>query len=484
MRVDNRRLEPLALVGIGCRFPGGADSPEGFWDLISRGLVTIDKVPADRWDVRRFFDTDKEVAGKSYSCTGAFIGQPIDEFDAAFFGISPREAAPLDPQQRLLLEVAWEAIEGAGLVMDRLKGSRVGVFVGAFGADNQLLQMSRGGRYLAGSYTIAGCSAAMLSNRISYTFGFTGPSLTIDTACSSSLVALHYASQSLWNGECELAVAGGVNLMFHPDFAVGLAKARFLSPDGQSKAFDRAADGYGRGEGAGLVVLKPLAAALADGDPIRALIRGTGVNQDGHTPGITVPSGQAQARLMRDVCIRAGISTSSVQYVEAHGTGTAVGDPIEARAIGECFGVDRQNETYCYLGSVKANIGHLEAAAGIAGVIKAVLCLEHQQIPPHPLASEPNSAIPFNELNLRLPDRLLPWPSAAGPAMAAVNSFGFGGTNAHVLLQQAPAGGGEASSIKLPTEALRSSYLLTLSARSEGALGSLAQAFTDPAFLN
>ena len=254
---------------------------------------------------------DKNSAGKSIACKGSFLGQPIDEFDAAFFGISPREAAPLDPQQRLLLEVTWEAVEGAGLVMDHLKGSRVGVFIGAFGADNQLLQMSRGGRYLAGPYTIAGCSAAMLSNRLSYTFGFTGPSLTIDTACSSSLVALHYASQSLWNGECELALAGGVNLMFHPDFAIGLAKARFLSPDGRCKAFDRTADGYGRGEGAGVVVLKPLAQALADGDPIRALIRATGVNQDGQTPGITVPSGEAQARLMREVCRRAGIATSS-----------------------------------------------------------------------------------------------------------------------------------------------------------------------------
>ena len=342
MSLGNREFAPLALVGIGCRFPGGSDSPQQFWDLICRGVVATGDVPPDRWDPRRFYSSNKDAAGKSITCKGSFIRQPIDEFDAAFFGISPREAAPLDPQQRLLLEVTWEAVEGAGLVMDHLKGSRVGVFIGAFGADNQLLQMSRGGRYLGGPYTIAGCSAAMLSNRISYTFGFTGPSLTVDTACSSSLVALHYASQSLWNGECELALAGGVNLMFHPDFAIGLAKARFLSADGRCKAFDRRADGYGRGEGAGVVVLKPLAKAMADGDPIRALIRATGVNQDGQTPGITVPSGEAQARLMREVSQRAGVSGSSVHYVEAHGTGTAVGDPIEARAIGDSFGIGRR----------------------------------------------------------------------------------------------------------------------------------------------
>jgi acyl transferase domain-containing protein/NADPH:quinone reductase-like Zn-dependent oxidoreductase/acyl carrier protein len=478
MTLNNREFAPLALVGIGCRFPGGSDSPELFWDLICRGVVTTGNVPPDRWDLRRFYCENKDSAGKSMACAGSFLRQPIDEFDAAFFGISPREAAPMDPQQRLLLEVTWEAVEGAGLVMDHLKGSRVGVFIGAFGADNQLLQMSRGGRYLAGPYSIAGCSAAMLSNRISYTFGFTGPSLTVDTACSSSLVALHYASQCIWNGECELALAGGVNLMFHPDFAIGLAKARFLSEDGRSKAFDRRANGYGRGEGAGVVVLKPLAKAVADGDPIRALIRATGVNQDGQTPGITVPSGDAQARLMSEVRLGAGVSRCSVHYVEAHGTGTAVGDPIEARAIGEAFGVCRGNETECFLGSVKANIGHLEAAAGIAGVIKAVLCLEHKQIPPHPLHDQPNPAIPFEDLRLRLADRVLPWPATPVPSLAAVNSFGFGGTNAHVLLQEAPGGRCDAQALH-QTEADRRPHLLTLSARSEPALMALAQAYLD-----
>jgi acyl transferase domain-containing protein/NAD(P)-dependent dehydrogenase (short-subunit alcohol dehydrogenase family)/acyl carrier protein len=478
MSLNNRELAPLALVGIGCRFPGGSDSPEQFWDLICRGRLATGNVPPGRWDLRRFYSADKNSPGKSIACKGSFLRRPIDEFDAGFFGISPREAAPMDPQQRLLLEVTWEAVEGAGLVMDHLRGSRVGVFIGAFGADNQLLQMSRGGRYLAGPYTIAGCSAAMLSNRLSYTFNFTGPSLTIDTACSSSLVALHYASQSLWNGECELALAGGVNLMFHPDFAIGLAKARFLSADGRCKAFDQRADGYGRGEGAGVVVLKPLAKAVADGDPIRALIRATGVNQDGQTPGITVPSGEAQARLMREVCRRAGIATSSVQYVEAHGTGTAVGDPIEAHAIGESFGRGRDDRADCYLGSVKANIGHLEAAAGIAGVIKAVLCLEHKQIPPHPLLEGPNPVIPFADLSLRLPHELLPWPESTQPALAAVNSFGFGGTNAHVVLQEAPPTNIDAPVFDLG-DGIRQPHLLTLSARCQSALTALARSYCD-----
>jgi len=476
MTASIRELEPIAIVGMGCRFPGGANSPERFWEMIVRGDVVIGEVPADRWDARRFFDNDKGVAGKTITRAGGFLDGPIDQFDASFFGISPREAAPLDPQQRLLLEVTWEAVADAGLVMDQLKGTRVGVFVGAFGVDNQLLQMSRGGRYLAGPYTIAGCSAAMLSNRISYTFGFTGPSLTIDTACSSSLVAMHYASQSLWHGESDTAIAGGVNLMFHPDFAIGLAQARFLSSDGRSKAFDASADGYGRGEGAGVVVLKRLSAALADGDHIHALIRGTGVNQDGQTPGITVPSGKAQTSLMREVWQNAAVAPGEIQYVEAHGTGTAVGDPIEARAIGEAIAtMGRAPGRECFLGSVKANMGHLEAAAGIAGVIKAALCLEHRQIPPHPLVDGPNPNIPFASLGLRLPDRVLPWPSSPGSALAAVNSFGFGGTNAHIVLQERPTRE-DARQCIMSDDGRGQAHLLTLSASGEGALRALVQA--------
>jgi acyl transferase domain-containing protein/NAD(P)-dependent dehydrogenase (short-subunit alcohol dehydrogenase family)/acyl carrier protein len=481
MTIPNHRpLEPLAIVGMGCRFPGGADSPELFWELIARGDVVIREVPPERWDARRFYDPEKEAAGRTFAWRAGFLDWPIDKFDAAFFGISPREAAPLDPQQRILLEVTWEAFAAAGLPIDRLFGERVGVFVGAFGVDNQLVQMNRGGRYLAGSYTIAGCSAAMLSNRISYTFGFTGPSLTIDTACSSSLVALHYAAQSLWSGESELALAAGVNLMFHPDFAIGLAKARFLSPDGRSKAFDASADGYGRGEGAGVIVLKRLSAALADGDPIRALIRGTGVNQDGQTPGITVPSGEAQTTLMREVCRQASVNPAQIRYVEAHGTGTPVGDPIEARAIGEAIGIERDPLDECFLGSLKTNMGHLEAAAGIAGVIKAALCLEHKQIPPHPLPTGRNPNIPFSDLKLRLSERLAPWPSASGAAMAAVNSFGFGGTNAHAVLQESPVRttlGGASSENERPGRP----HLLTLSAASETALGELARAHREAA---
>ena len=467
--------EPLALVGMSCRFPGGANDVRSYWELITKGENTTRPIPRERWDWRRFHDRDGSGPGKSIARAGSFITQPIDRFDAGFFGISPREAAPLDPQQRLLLEVAWEAVEGAGLVMESLHGAPVGVYVGAFGVDNQLMQMSRGGRFHAGSYTIAGCSTAMLANRISYTFGFTGPSLTMDTACSSSLVAFHYACQGLWDGECELAIAGGVNLMFHPDFAIGLSKARFLAPDGRCKSFDRGANGYGRGEGAGVVVLKRLSRALEDGDPIHALVRGTGVNQDGQTPGITVPSGAAQARLMRTVCERAGIDAGSIGYLEAHGTGTPVGDPIEAGAIGEAVGVGRGHREPCFLGSVKANIGHLEAAAGIAGVIKAALCLKHRSIPPHPLVEGPNPKIPFGDLGLRLSGSLSAWPRAFDRAIAGVNSFGFGGANAHAILEEPPP--------SIRRNACRSHrqpspprpHLLTLSARSQPALQELVR---------
>ncbi len=478
--VEEVLAEPLAIVGMACRFPGGSDSLDAYWDLISAGRNVTRPVPRDRWDWRRFHDRS-DGAGKSIAWAGHFLDRAIDRFDAGFFGISPREAAPLDPQQRLLLEVAWEAVEGAGLVMDRLRGGRVGVFVGAFGVDNQLVQMSRGGRYLAGSYTIAGCSAAMLANRVSYTFGFAGPSLTMDTACSSSLVAFHYACRSVWSGESEVALAAGVNLMFHPDFAIGLSKAHFLAPDGRSKSFDVSANGYGRGEGAGVVVLKRLSRALADGDPVEAIVRGTGVNQDGHTSGITLPSGEAQARLIAEVCRRAGVSPRAVGYLEAHGTGTPVGDPIEASAIGEAVGAGRPGDLRCHLGSVKANIGHLEAAAGIAGVIKAALCLKYRTIPPHPLVDGPNPAIPFDDLGLALAKAPTAWPGFFDRAIAGVNSFGFGGTNAHAILEEAPRSPYRARATVLlpPSQDPERTQLLVLSARSEPALQALARAHAE-----
>jgi acyl transferase domain-containing protein/acyl carrier protein/short-subunit dehydrogenase len=475
------KVEPLAIIGLGCRFPGGADNPEGFWELLRNGVDAVTDVPADRWDSRRFFDQDPTKPGKMSVRQGGFLKRPLDHFDAQFFGMSPREAASLDPQQRLLLEVAWEALEEGGLPPERLAGSDTGVFIGAFTMDHLLTHMAPSNRHLLDIHGYGGGTLALLANRISHAFGFRGPSVTLDTACSSSLVAVHYACQALWGGECGLAVAGGVSVMFRPEYTIALTKGRVLSPDARCKTFDERANGYARGEGAGVVVLKRLSAALADGDPVHALVRATAVNQDGHTTALWVPSRQAQEALLREALRRGDIAPPNVHYVEAHGTGTAVGDPIEANALGSVLGVGRDASNPCLIGSVKTNIGHLEAAAGVAGLIKAVLCLERRQIPPHLHLQRPNPKIDFDALHLRVPQRLEPWPETPGPAYAGVNSFGYGGTNAHVVLQEAPRlpPGPEDLTGGCPDRA----QLLPLSARSEAALRAVAQAFLDlPAF--
>jgi len=466
------RNEPVAIVGIGCRFPGGVENTATFWHLLSTGVDAIADIPADRWDLRTFYDPNPRKPGKSRTKRGGFLKQ-IDQFDAQFFGISPREAACIDPQQRLLLEVAWEALEDAGLVVERLAGSDTSVFIGGFTLDYKLLQFGDASRELLEAHTATGVVMTMLANRLSYIFDFRGPSIALDTACSSSLVAVHLACRSLWDSESHLALAGGVNVMIGPEFTIAESKGGFLSPHGWSRAFDAQADGYVRGEGAGIVVLKLLSQALADGDPIYALIRGSGVNQDGHTNGITVPNGSSQEALMQQVYQRAGIHPADIHYVEAHGTGTPVGDPIEAHALGAVLSASRPPDRPCLIGSVKTNIGHLEAAAGVAGLIKVALCLKHRQIPPHLNLEQPSPAIPFEALCLRVPTTLESWPVATGIARAAVNSFGFGGTNAHVILEEAPP-------ITLPAQNVRADgqiYLLSLSARSPEALQAVAQSY-------
>ncbi|MGH2479615.1 MAG: type I polyketide synthase, partial [Ktedonobacteraceae bacterium] len=398
----------------------------------------------------------------------------LDQFDAQFFGISPREAMWLDPQQRLLLQVTWEALEDAGLVADRLVDSDTGVFIGGFTLDYQLMQnFGVYSRYELQTHSATGMMMTMLANRISYVFGFHGPSLAVDTACSGSLVAVHLACQSIWNGECTLAVAGGANAMIAPTMTIAESKGGFLSPDGRCKTFDASANGYARGEGAGVVLIKPLSRAQADGDPIYALIRGTAVTQDGHTNGITVPNPAAQETAMRLACQRAGILPHQLQYVEAHGTGTPVGDPLEARAIGTVVSTDRPAGEQCIVSSVKTNIGHLEAAAGVAGLTKTALSLKHRQIPPHVHFHTPNPDIPFDKLQLRVPTTLEAWPVTDGPALAGVNSFGFGGTNAHVVLQEAPA----TPVPEVEVEDAEQLHLLPLSARSVEALRASAEAY-------
>ena len=467
------RQDPIAIVGIGCRFPGEANSPDAYWKLLREGVDAIVEVPPDRWDIHKFYDADAAKPGKTNSRWGGFV-KDIDRFDAQFFGISPREAARIDPQQRLILEVAWEAIEDGGVVTDRVAGGEVGVFVGISTFDYGLIQMGFRDAAAADSHTNTGIALSIAANRISYCFNFTGPCAAIDTACSSALVAIHMACQSLWNEHCQLALAGGVNAIISPGPFVGFTRMSMLSPDGRCKAFDASANGFVRSEGAGIVVLKPLTLAQADGDRIYALIRGTAVNQDGRSSGLTVPSQHSQEALVREACRRAGIDPARIRYVEAHGTGTLVGDPIEARALGSVLGAGRPPGDHCWIGSVKTNIGHLEAASGIAGFIKTALVLEHREIPPNLHFQEPNPDIDFEGLRLRVPTAREPLPRGDGPVLAGVNSFGFGGSNAHVVLEEPPV---RDSQDLAPLGQSQRAWLIPLSARSPEALRALTASY-------
>ncbi len=452
----------IAIVGIGCRFPGGADSPGAFWRLLCDGVDAVTELPPDRFNLTELFDSDPASPGKIYTRWGGFLDH-VDGFDADFFGIAPREARRMDPQQRLLLEVVWEALEDGGLAPDKLAGSSTGVFVGVSTHDYVDIQVLPHNRHRIDAHVNAGTAACISANRVSYLLDLRGPSFSVDTACSSSLTAVHLACRSLDAGECALAIAGGVGVLLAPEVTMGFCKASMLSPTGRCRAFDTDADGYVRSEGAGAVVLKPLEQARADGDPIHAVIRGSAVNQDGRTTGLSLPSATAQAAMLRQALRDAGVASTEIQYVEAHGTGTPVGDPVEAEAIGRVLGEGRADDARCLLGSVKTNLGHLEAAAGMAGLIKATLALEHRQIPPNLHFSEPNPAIPFDALRLRVPTQLEPWPDTEGRAMAGVNSFGFGGANAHVVLEAPPP-------VKRPSIDGNREQVLTLSAHTPDAL--------------
>jgi acyl transferase domain-containing protein/acyl carrier protein len=465
----DKEHEPIAIVGIGCRFPGGASSPDKLWNLLVDGVDAIVPVPSDRWDSRRFYDDNHDKAGKTYMKEGGFLQEDIFEFDPLFFGISPREAEKLDPQQRLLLEVTWEAFEDAGLTDSKFRGSKTGVFIGGFNLDNLVNRSGMTECDIVDTHTAVSSSMTILANRLSYTFDLRGPSLTIDTACSSSLVSTHYACLSIWSGESDMAVAGGVNVMLSPFYPIAMSKGQFLSPLGRSMAFDERAAGYGRGEGAGIVILKSLSAAQRDNDNIYSLIKMTGSNQDGHTMGISVPSGDAQQTLIKDVYKKAGIKPSDIQYIEAHGTGTQAGDPVEANALHAVVKEGRVLNDKCLVGSVKTNIGHLEAAAGIAGLIKASLSLKNNKIPASLHFNKPNPAIPFDEMNIKVNTALQDWPNNNVVRYAGVNSFGYGGSNAHVLLEEAPE--------KTPLKSTKNPsqfQLIPLSAKSDAALADLA----------
>lgn len=431
-----QQQEPIAIVGIGCRFPGGANDPASFWQLLSAGVDAIQEPPASRWNMDRYYDpVDKP--GKSYARQGGFV-ENIDRFDAHFFGISPREAANMDPQHRLLLEVAWEAMEDAGQIPDQMP-AKSGVFIGISGHDYGDIQAAISERNSLNAYSLLGSTLSIAANRLSYTFNLNGPSMVVDTACSSSLVAAHLACQSIWHGESQMALAGGVNIIIRPEGMIGFSKASMLSPDGRCKAFDASANGFVRAEGAGVILLKPYAQAVDDGDAIYATILSTVVNQDGRTNGITVPGGPAQEAMLTTAYEQAGIEPADVDYVEAHGTGTAVGDPIEAKALGHVLSRNRHPSECCIIGSVKTNIGHLEPASGMAGLIKTALAVKHGQIPANLHFETPNPEIPFDELHLRVPQQAEPWPQRGPRRLAGVNSFGFGGTNAHVVVASVPA---------------------------------------------
>jgi len=471
-------MREIAVIGMACRLPGGLDDLDSLLAALRERVVTAGPIPPDRWDSARYYSADESVKGKAYVNKANFLKQDVRSMDADFFDLPARVAENLDPQQRLLLELIWEAFENAGLDLPRHAGSKVGVYVGGFMLDHMVTLMQVANRTRHNANTAAGMMMTMLANRLSHAFDLRGPSLSIDTACSSSLVAFSYACRDIWAGDCEVAVVGGANVMTRPEYSIGMSKGQFLSRDGQCKSFDARGDGYGRGEGGGIVVLKTLESALADGDTILATVAGAGVNSDGRTPGISMPSAQAQSQLIREVCERFEIDSNQVRYVECHGTGTAVGDPLEAASIGSVYGTGRQGDERVVLGSIKSNIGHLEAGAGVVGVIKAVLSLMHREAFPLGNLQTPHPGIAFEELGVRLADASIPLAEPDEPFLVAINSFGYGGTNAHVVLRSAPQ---VARKAVAPTSARPAGFplYLPLSTRSAAALKALAQRYSD-----
>ena len=464
-QLEGQSQQPIAIVGVGLRLPGGAHDEASFWQLLANGVDAVTEIPRERWDVDAYYDADPDVPGKMYTRHGAFL-RDVDQFDASFFGVSPREAASMDPQQRLLQEVSWEALENAVIDPSSLAGTPTGVFIGYGNSD--YWRMVYGDEVAIDAYSALGNSYSVAAGRLAYLFGLHGPCLTVDTACSASLVAIHLACQSLRIGECSMALAGGVNLILSPEANINFTKSRMLARDGRCKTFDAAADGYVRGEGCGVVVLKPLAAAQADGNRILAIIRGTAVNQDGRSGGLTAPNGPAQEVVIRAALKNAGVTPHEVSYLEAHGTGTSLGDPIEIRAANAVLGKGRSKDQPLAIGTIKTNMGHLEAAAGVAGLLKVVLSLQHKQIPPHLHLKERTPHFDWERASVVVPTSLMPWQTVNGRRIAGLSSFGFSGTNAHLILEEAPESTPETTAPDRPL------HVLAMSAKDDDALKQLA----------
>ena len=460
--------EPIAVVGMGCRFPGGADGPEGYWNFLANGGDGISEIPPDRWNADEFYDPDQFAPGRMSSKWGGFLSD-VSGFDADYFGISPREAEAMDPQQRLMLEVAYEALEHAGIATEDLSGVRAAVLMGVYYGEYQTISAANPDAIDA--YSATGNAHAVAVGRIAYLLGLRGPAVAIDSACSSSLVTIHLACQSLRLRESDLALAGGVSLILRPETQIAMAKWGMLSPNGHCYSFDSRADGFVRGEGCGVIVLKRLTDAVRDGDRVLAVVRGSAVNQDGRSNGLTAPNTIAQQDVIRSALHTANVTAGSVNYIEAHGTGTGLGDPIEFEALADQYG---RGDAQCALGAVKSNFGHLEAAAGIAGFIKAALSVQRSKIPPNLNFAQWNPAIDHKSTRLFVPTELSPWPAEEGPRRAAISSFGIGGTNAHVVIEQGP----EPVPVS-PDESPSPVTTLTISGKTEQRIASWATALAD-----